>query len=88
MTTTTENPHDASTPKNRDLGEQPLLRLMKEHQLSAHDLVSASPEPITHKMVARACKGRWLTAKTKNKIITAFSAATKQTFTKKDLFTY
>lgn len=45
----------------RNLGEQPVARIMQEHNLKAHDLVAASPVEMTHKMVARACKGRRLT---------------------------
>ncbi|NLT76571.1 MAG: hypothetical protein GXX98_08625, partial [Planctomycetes bacterium] len=45
----------------RNLGPQPIERIMAEHHLKPHDLVAASTEQITHKMVARACKGRRLT---------------------------
>jgi hypothetical protein len=44
----------------RNLGEQPIARLMREHNLKPHDLVAASPVEMTHKMVARARKGRRL----------------------------
>ena len=45
----------------RNLGEQPIAQVMAAHDLKAHDLVQASTEQLTHKMVARACKGRRLT---------------------------
>ena len=35
----------------RNLGEQPIARLMREHNLKPHDLVAASPVEMTHKMV-------------------------------------
>ena len=41
----------------RNLGEQPIARLMREHNLKPHDLVANSCVEMTHKMVARACKG-------------------------------
>jgi hypothetical protein len=72
----------------RNLGEQPLVALMKKHEVSVHDLVVVSPEPITHKMVARACKGRRLTANTRNKMIKAMELATGLELKKSDLFSY
>ena len=45
----------------RDLGVQPLAALMEKHGLKPTDLVGASTEQLTHKRVARACKGRRLT---------------------------
>lgn len=72
----------------RDLGEQPIQKIMQEHALSAHDLVAVSPEPITHKMVSRACKGRRLTPNSRNKMIRALEMALGKEFKKSDLFTY
>jgi len=31
----------------RNLGEQPIARIMREHNLKAHDLVAASTTPLT-----------------------------------------
>ena len=50
-----------------DLGEQPLAGLLLMLQLKAHDLVAASSEHLTHKMVARACRGRRLTPNVQGK---------------------
>lgn len=72
----------------RNLGEQPIARLMQEHGLKAHDLVTASTEQITHKMVARACKGRRLTLNTQSKVLRALSRATGKSFSLADLFNY
>lgn len=72
----------------RDLGEQPIAQLMLEHGLKAHDLVAASTEQITHKMVARACKGRRLTRNTQGKVLRAFNLATGKRFSLDDLFNY
>jgi len=75
-------------PIERNLGPQPLAEIMAEHQLKAHDLVAASTEQITHKMVARACKGRRLTPNVQAKIQNALNAATEKHYTRRDLFNY
>lgn len=75
-------------PIERNLGEQPIAALMREHELTAHNLVAVSPEPLTHKMVTRACKGRRLTPKARNKLIKAMSVALGKELKKSDLFTY
>ena len=72
----------------RNLGEQPIARLMREHNLKPHDLVAASPVEMTHKMVARACKGRRLTLNTQTKVLTALNRATGKNYTLRDLFNY
>ena len=72
----------------RDLGEQALARVMAEHALKAHDLVAASSEQITHKMVARAGKGRRLTRNVQGKILTALNRACGQCYARDDLFDY
>lgn len=79
---------NGKNPIERNLGEQPLAELMRKHEISTHDLVAVSPEPITHKMVARACKGRRLTPNSRNKIIKAMEMALGRDFKKSDLFTY
>lgn len=76
------------TSPERNLGEQPIAKLMAEAGLRAADLVAASTEQITHKMVARACKGRWLTPHVQGKIGRAFRAASGQTVPDEELFTY
>ena len=72
----------------RDLGEQPLARLMAERGLKPSDLVQASDEQITHKMVTRAMKGRRLTANTMGKIERAWKAASKTDDGREALFNY
>jgi hypothetical protein len=72
----------------RNLGEQPVTRIMQEHNLKAHDLVSASPVEMTHKMVARACKGRRLTLNTQSKVLAALNRATGKNYSLRDLFNY
>ena len=77
---------DTSTERN--LGEQPLARILQERELSHHDLVSASGGRCNHKMVARAAKGRRLTPNTKRIVLDALNAATGGTFALADLFNY
>lgn len=72
----------------RNLGEQPIARLMQEQGLKPHDLVAASTEQITHKMVARACKGRRLTLHSQCKVLRAFNRAVGKTHSLDDLFDY
>ena len=72
----------------RNLGEQPIAQVMAAHNLKAHDLVQASTEQITHKMVARACKGRRLTLNVQTKILNALNAATGKHYALSDLFNY
>lgn len=75
-------------PIERNLGEQPLSQLLVLHGLKAHDLVAASTEQITHKMVARANKGRRLTAHVKLKILNALNLAAGKSYVVGELFNY
>jgi hypothetical protein len=85
----TPNPTDADRePIIRDLGPQPLADLLAKHELKSQDLVAASTEQITHKMVVRACKGRRLTKKVQLKIRNAINAAAKSNYELADLFNY
>jgi hypothetical protein len=72
----------------RNLGEQPLSAIIAAHGLKAHDLVAASTEQITHKMVARACKGRRLTTNSKCKVRNALNACVEAPYVLADLFNY
>jgi hypothetical protein len=72
----------------RNLGEQPIAQVLIDHNLSRNDLVLASTESITHKMLARACKGRRLTPPIQVKICNALNNACEKAFTVKDLFNY
>lgn len=73
---------------DRDLGEQPLARLMRERALTPADLVRASTEQLNHKMVSRAMKGRRLTPNVQGKVLRAFDAASGGAHALADLFTY
>ena len=72
----------------RNLGSQPIAQIMRDHGLKPHDLVAASTEMLTHKMVSRACKGRRLTPNAQSKIGHALALATGRAYSMKDLFTY
>jgi len=72
----------------RDLGTQPLARLLGELGLKPHDLVAASAEQITHKMVQRGCKGRRLTKNVQGKLLRAINVASGNSYVVEDLFTY
>ncbi len=72
----------------RNLGEQPIARIMVEHGLMARNLVDISTEQLTHKMVARACKGRRLTLKVQHKIRNALIESAGKKYTMDELFTY
>ena len=71
-----------------DLGPQPIENILTKHNLAHHDIVAASSEQITHKMVARACKGHKLSRRVQLKIVHAVNTAAEQKYKLKDLFTY
>jgi transposase len=72
----------------RDLGEQPLAKIMAEHGFKPHDLVASSTEQITHKMVSRAVKGRRLNLKIQYRLLNALNKAANKQYVLKDLFNY
>lgn len=72
----------------RDLGEQPLSSRMAEHGLTQKDLVAASEEQLTYKMVTRAMKGRRLTPNTMGKVVRAWNRAADDTSEADALFNY
>ena len=78
-----------------NLGTQPLDEIMKSGNVSNHDLVAASTEQLTHKMVARGRKGRRLKRKVQLKILDALNAYSKslspethRVYSLPDLFSY
>lgn len=72
----------------REMGEQPISAILKELGLDAHDLVEASEVQMTHKMVARAVKGRRLTANSMRIVRNALVKASGREYSLADLFTY
>ncbi len=77
-----------SSEMERNLGEQPIAKIIAERGLKPHDLVAASTEQITYKMVSRACKGRRLTDNVRNKIRRALNKAVGKEYTMAELFNY
>lgn len=75
---------------DRNLGVQPLDTWMRERDATNHDLVAASPHPLTHKAVQRARKGRRLTRRTQLRIVEAVNAFRPEDppHLVTDLFTY
>lgn len=61
----------------RNFGPQPLDALMLQLGLDNHALVTASPEPLTHKAVQRARKGRRLTPRMRQRVADALHRAAK-----------
>ena len=72
----------------RDLGEQPIARIIIEHGLKSHNLVINSTQAVTHKMVARAVKGRRLNLKIQYRLLNALNKAIGKQYVLKDLFNY
>jgi len=72
----------------RDFGEQPIAKIMVEYGLKPNDLVRNSTGQISHKMVARAAKGRRLTPHVQLKILNALNKAAEKNYSLKDLFNY
>jgi len=72
-----------------DLGVQPIDELMGKLGLANADLVKASAQMLTFKMVQKARKGRRLTLNVQQKILNAIRAARPENnITFKDLFNY
>lgn len=72
----------------RNLGPQPIAELLDRHGLTSQDLVAASHEQLTHKMVNKACKGRRLTPNVQGKVLRALNAAAEASYDLEALFTY
>lgn len=61
-------------PDDMNAGMQPLDALMESAGLKNHDVVAAVPDlHLTHKEVAKARKGRRLTAHTQRRVLQAFN---------------
>lgn len=82
-------------PLERNFGTQPLDAIMAEHSLGNHEIVTACEEPLTHKAVQRARKGRRLTKHMQRRIAAALNKAValqgktmEQEWQVSDLFTY
>ena len=72
----------------RNLGEQPIAKILETLEIKVNALVEISTEQITHKMIHRACKGRRLSKKVQRKILTALNAVSGKNNSHGDLFNY
>lgn len=72
----------------RDFGEQPIAKIMAGYGLKPNDLVRNSTGQISHKMIARAAKGRRLTSHAQSKILNALNKTTEKNYSLKNLFNY
>lgn len=82
------NQTENSADSDRNKGPQPIVEVMRQYDLKPNDLVEASAEQLTHKMVARAMKGRQLTINSKGIVQRAMNRATSKVWTQKQLFNY
>jgi hypothetical protein len=65
-------------PEDMNAGVQPLDALLDSSGFKNHDLVAAAPDLfLTHKEIAKARKGRRLTAHTQRRVLTALNACLK-----------
>ena len=71
-----------------EFGPQPIDVIMQENGLDNHAIVAASTEQITHKMVAKARSGRFLSMRIRQKILRAINKALNGELTLKQLFNY
>lgn len=72
----------------REHGPQPLAELLQRQGITNHQVVAASTEQLTHKMVAKACRGRFLSVKVRLKILRAVNRLCKSEYALADLFNY
>ena len=76
-------------PEKKENGIQPLDALLIELNLKNSDLVETSTEQLSHKVVAKARKGRLLTINARHKVLNALNAVQKQkNYKLKDIFNY
>lgn len=72
-----------------ELGTQPIDALMLALKLDNHAVVAACPDgTLTHKVVAKARKGRRLTRRAQAKVLKALSAAGGRLFRAEECFSY
>ncbi len=72
----------------REFGTQPIDAKMKELELDNHALVAVATEQLSHKMVAKARNGRFLSVRVRLKVLRAFNKAAKTDLRLSDLFNY
>ena len=78
------------SPTGTEVGLQPLDAILSGLGLQNHDIVAAAPaNTLTHKMVAKARRGRAITRRAQDKIVAALNAKSSGTvYQHKDCLTY
>lgn len=66
---------DDYDPDQMEYGPQPLDGLLEQWGLNNHEIVAASTEQVTHKMVAKGRKGRRLSRNIQLKLLRALNTA-------------
>jgi len=77
-----------SPEETREFGLQPIDRVINERGLNNHAVVAASTDQLTHKMLAKARRGRWLRPAIRHKIKDALNKLLDKNFKLEDLFNY
>ncbi len=80
--------NDEISKSELEMGPQPVAAVMEQYSLKTHDVVAASTDQVTHKMVKKACSGRRLSVNVQIKIMNAVNKATGQEYKRGDLFNY
>jgi hypothetical protein len=75
--------------QEKEFGVQPLDSIMNRFEIKNTDLVKASTEQLSHKMVAKGRSGRRLGFNVQTKILTALRKLhPEEAFSMKDIFNY
>lgn len=74
--------------KESAVGLQPIIAIIEELELKPHDLVAASTEQLTHKMVTKVINGRRVSVNIQMKLMAAVNKVTGKEFKRTDLFNY
>lgn len=69
-------------------GPQPLDQIMESAGISNHAVVAASAEPLTHKVVQKARRGRKLTRRAQEKVLRALNKAAGGDYRLEQIFSY
>ena len=78
----------------REYGPQPIGDILAVRGLTNHQVVAASTEQLTHKMMAKACRGRYLSPKELAGVqggldfLRAVNKASGESYTLSQLFNY
>ncbi len=78
----------SSLPENMEAGPQPIEQLLEKHNSSVTDIIKASDEHLTHKVIRKACRGRRLTKRMQNKIVRALNHYANTEYRRDELFNY